>query len=92
MKDSAYSILNNYDQTKKSNLTTEEQTSLKNLSSRSDIIVADKGNTIVIVDKKFYIERMISILNHQTKFQEVNVEKGKDLNKIIGQERKINNV
>ena len=60
IKDTAYSILNNYDQENEQNLTKDEHQALKSLASRKDIIIqrADKGNTVVIIDKDVYINRM----------------------------------
>ena len=47
------------------NLSKKELESLKNLSKNSDIIIqeSDKGNSVVILDKKVYLEKMNEILD-----------------------------
>ena len=43
-----------------SNFSSDETKVLKNLTKQKDIIIqkADKGNTVVILDKESYIEKM----------------------------------
>ena len=52
------------------NLTKDEFAALKTLASNNNIIIqkADKGNAIVIIDRKNYIDRMNDILADATKF------------------------
>ena len=53
------------------NLTKEELQVLKELSSREDIIIqkADKGNSVVILNKSDYKKRMIEMLSDKEKFK-----------------------
>ena len=47
------------------NLSKKELESLKNLSKNPDIVIqkSDKGNSVVILDKKVYLEKMKEMLN-----------------------------
>ena len=58
-----------------------ELKALKNLSSRKDIIIqkADKGNSVVILNKKNYIKRVTEILSDIDKFKKMNAKPGKEL-------------
>ena len=94
MKDISFSMYNNYDPKQEENLTADELKALYNLKSRSDIIIqkSDKGNSIVIIDKSSYIEKMESILSDTSKFGKVDLDPGKELNYIINQEKRIRSV
>ena len=94
MKDISFSMYNNYDPKQEENLTADELKALNNLKSRSDIIIqkSDKGNSIVIIDKSSYIEKMESILSDTSKFGKVDLDPGKELNYIINQEKRIRSV
>ena len=94
LKNIAYST---YEQTKRqleSNLSLNELNALKQLSRQKDIIIqkADKGNTVVIVDKNTYVDKMNSILKDTSKFQELKIEPGKELNYIVSLEKKLRDV
>ena len=47
------------------NLSKKELQSLKNVTKNPDILIqkSDKGNSVVILDKKFYLEKMKEMLN-----------------------------
>ena len=64
------------------NITPDELKVLKDLSSRKDIIIqkADKGNSVVILNKSDYIKRMTEMLSDIDKFKKLNVKPGKQLN------------
>ena len=55
---------------------------LKSLSSNNDIILqkADKGNSVVLVNKADHTKRMKELLSDVSKFQEINVKPGKEIN------------
>ena len=64
------------------NITPDELKALKDLSSRKDIIIqkADKGNSVVILNKSDYIKRMTEMLSDTDKFKKWIVKPGKELN------------
>ena len=73
------------------NITPDELKALKHLSSRKDIIIekADKGNSVVILNKRDYIERMTEMLSDIDKFKKLNVKPGKELNLLLKHEDKL---
>ena len=66
---------------------------LRDLSSREDIIIqkADKGNSVVILNKSDYFKRMKEILSDIDKFKKLNVKPGKELNCLLQHEHKLVN-
>ena len=50
---------------------------------------ADKGNTIVILDKISYISAIEEILNDHTKFSNLDIPAGKEINYITNLEKRI---
>ena len=48
---------------------------LRNLSKQKDIIIrkADKGNTVVNLDKKYYIEKTKELLSDTSKFERLEI-------------------
>ena len=53
---------------------------------------SDKGNSVVILDRPAYIERMTEILSDTSKFQKLSIDGTKDYNFIINQEDRIKKV
>ena len=49
---------------------------------------ADKGNSVVILNKRDYIERMTEMLSDIDKFKKLNVKPGKELNLLLKHEDK----
>ena len=49
---------------------------------------ADKGNTIAILDKRYYISAIEEILNDNSKFSKVDIPAGKEINRIVKTLRK----
>ena len=72
------------------NITLGDLKALKDLSSRKDIIIEkeDKGNSVVILNKRDYIKRMIEMLSDIDKFKRVVVKPGKELNLLLKHEEK----
>ena len=70
------------------NITPDELKALKDLSSRKDIIIqkADKGNSVVILNKSDYIKRMTEMLSDTDKFKNLIVKPGKELNLLLNLE------
>ena len=64
---------------------------MRNLSSRKDIIIqkADKGNSVVILNKTDYIKRMTEMLLDIDKFKKLNFKPGKELNLLLKHEEKL---
>ena len=73
------------------NITPDKLKALKDLSSRQDIIIqkADKGNSVVILNKSEYIKRMTEMLSDIDKFKKLNVKPGNELNLLLKQEEKL---
>ena len=76
------------------NLSKEEHFALKNLVQNKDLIIqeADKGNTVVILNKNDYNLKMKKILSDTSKFQKLSIDKNKVLNHIVNTENKITEV
>ena len=67
---------------------------LKILLKNKDIIVqkADKGNTVVILNRKDYVCKMKNILNDSSKFHKVYIDHDKILNHLIHMENRVTDV
>ena len=73
------------------NLTKEEFASLKSLAKNDSLIIqkSDKGNSIAIIDKDDYFQKMRNILSDSSKFSEVFVTNEKHLNFLVNIEKQI---
>ena len=73
------------------NLTSEEFAALKLLSKNKNLIIQklDKGNSIAIIDKSDYLEKMRNILSDSSKFSRVSVTEDKQLNFIVNLDKDI---
>ena len=91
MKNICLSSFENFKFKDELNITPDELKALKDLSSRKDIIIqkADKGNSVVILNKRDYIERMTEMLSDIDKFKKLNVKPGKELNLLLKHEDKL---
>ena len=67
---------------------------MKSLTKQNDIIIqkADKGNTIVILDKESYIEKMKELLGDTSKFERLEIPQSKHLNFVVDSQDKIKNI
>ena len=76
------------------NLPKGEFDALKIILKNKDIIVqkADKGNTVVILNRKDYVFKMKNILNDKSKFQKVYIDHEKILNHLIHMENRVADV
>ena len=74
-----------------SSLNREEIFALKTLSKNKDLIIqkSDKGNSIVLINKSNYLEKMYNILSGSKKFVKSSVVDYKHLNFINGIEKKL---
>ena len=74
------------------NITEDEYNALLELSSLDEVIIqkADKGNVIVLVDKKDYLVKMESLLSDTSKFKPVDFKKlNGDLRYLIEKENEV---
>ena len=73
------------------NLTPSEFKALKRLSKNKNIVIqkADKGNTVVILDKCSYISAVEEILNDNSKLSKLDIPAGKEINHIVNLEKRI---
>ena len=73
------------------NLSKKELESLKNLSKNPDIVIqkSDKGNSVVILDKKVYLEKMKEMLNKNDQFLKLSIQEEKHYNFLINLQKKI---
>ena len=78
----------------KSSLNSDEAKALINLTKQKDIIIqkADKGNTVVILDKESYTEKMNELLSDSSKFESLEIPPDKYLNFLINSHDKIKNI
>ena len=76
------------------NLSKEEHFAFKYLVKNKDLIIqeADKGNTVVILNKNDYNLKMKKILSDTSKFQKLSIDKNKVLNHIVSIENRITEV
>ena len=71
------------------NLTKEEFASLKSLSKNDSLIIqkSDKGNSVAIIDKDDYLQKMWNILCDSSKLSEIFVTNEKHLNFLVNIEQ-----
>ena len=91
LKNISFDFLNSYDPKTDQNLPPEEVSALKSLLKDSSIVIqkSDKGNSVVILDRHAYIERVMDILADTSKFCKLKVKPGEDYNYIHNQELRI---
>ena len=91
IKKEAYTSFDNYNFWNELNISKEERLALKGLSSNKGIILqkADKGNSVVLVNKADYTKRMKELLSNIRKFKEITVEPGKEINLLLQHEGKL---
>ena len=95
LRDTAFSSLTSLDKNKpKNNLTKAELHALNSLKQNNDIIIqkADKGNTVVIIDKDAYKAKMKSLISDPSKFKKLDIQNDKHLNFILDKERKFKDI
>ena len=79
------------DQDPPENLTPFKLKGFKRLSKNRNIVIqkADKGNTVEILDKCFYISAIEEILNDNSKSSKLDIPAVREINHIIKLEKKI---
>ena len=81
--------LTSYQKRSHLNLTSSEFKALKRLSKDIVIQKADKGNTVVIINKCSYVSAIEEILNDNSKFSKLDIPAGKEINHIVNLEKRI---
>ena len=73
LKKIAYSSFNNYNFLRELNLSHPEYETLKKLSDCKDIVIhkSDKGNSVVIVDRAAYLQRLQEMVDDTSKFEKL---------------------
>ena len=73
------------------NLSKKELESLKNLSKNPDVIIqkSDKGNSVIILDKRVYLEKMNEMLNKNEQLPKLSIQEEKHHNFFINLEKEI---
>ena len=90
MKKICFSSFENFKFKDEWNITPDELKALKDFSSCKDIIQkADKGNSVVILNKNDYIKRMTWMLLDIDEFKKLNVKPGKEFNLLLKHEDKL---
>ena len=81
----------NYNFWNELNVSKEEFLALKGLSSNKDVILQKgrSGNSVVLVNKADYTKRMKELLSDVSKFKEITVEPGKEINLLLQYEGKL---
>ena len=91
LKKSCYSSFDNYEFENELNITKEQLDILKSLSKRDDIVIqkADKGNSVVILNKRDYMKKMKEMLCDPSIFRKIDFTFGKELNVLLQQEDRL---
>ena len=78
----------------KSNLSNLELEALHFLSKQTDFVIqkSDKGNTVVLIDKETYKNKIGDIISDSGKFEKLNIEEDKQLNFLINSEKKLKDI
>ena len=89
IKEAALSTNRNYNNNVPQHLSKEEFLALQNLRKNKNIVIqkSDKGNSIVVVDKADYLDKMENLLNDTQKFEKNNLKNDGILNFAINQEK-----
>ena len=53
---------------------------------------SDKGNSVAIVDKAHYLDKMENLPNDTWKFEKINLQNDGNLNFAVNQEKRVENV
>ena len=94
LRDSAFSSHKDTGKTLEKNLPKDEFHSLEILLKNKDITVqkADKGNIVVILNRKYYVCKMKNIVNDKSVLQKVYIDHEKILNHLIHMEKRATDV
>ena len=81
LKKIAYSSFHNYNFLRELNLSLPEYQALKKLSACDEIVIhkSDKGNSVVIINRTDYLQRLQAMVDDASKFEKLNVKPGNGL-------------
>ena len=93
-KEAALSSYRNYNNNVPQHLSKEEFLALQNLRKNKNIVIkkSDKGNSVVIVDKADYLDKMENLINDTQKFEKINLKNDGILNFAVNQEKRVDNI
>ena len=93
LKKIAYSSFSKYNFLRELNISLPEYEILKKLSAREDLVIhkSDKGNSVVIVNRTDYLQRMQEMVDDTSKFEKVEVKSGKDCNFMLNRKKDVDN-
>ena len=93
IKDVPLSSFRFYNANVPQNLSDEVLVALHRLSKNKNVVVqkADKGNSVVLVDRDVYVKHMENILKDNTKFKKVDM-KARTLSFQVNHEKRINEI
>ena len=93
-KEAALSSYQNYNNNVPQHLSKEEFLALQNLRKNKNIVIqkSDKGNSVVVVDKADYLDKMVNLLNDIPKFEKINLKSDGILNFAISQEKRVDSI
>ena len=88
MRDCAFTSYRDASKNADKNLSKDEQIALSTLIKNKDLVIekVDKGNTVVILNKKDYNLKMRKILNDISKFHKLSIDQNKVLTHIANME------
>ena len=94
LQNEAHNMLHDFDPKKEQNLLQDEVEALRTLRSDTSIVIqkSDKGNSVVLLNKATYIQRMEELLADTTKFELLDIEDGKDYNHLWNTELRVRGV
>ena len=94
IKEAALSFYQNYNNNVPHHFSKEEFLALQNLREIKNILIqkSDKGNSVVVVDKADYLNKMGNLLNDTRKFESINLKNDGILNFAINQEKRVDNI
>ena len=94
LRDSSFPSYKDTSKTFEKNLPKAEFDALKILHKSKDILIqkADKGNTVVILNRKDYVCKMKNILNDSSRFHKVYIDHDETLNHLIHMENRVTDV
>ena len=95
LQDTAFTSYSDFnkDSSPPSNLSKDEFESLCKLKNENNVVIktADKGNTIVILDKDTYLKSIETLLKDSSKFKKIPVALNKDLRSVTDLLKKLKN-
>ena len=77
-----------------SNLTEAELNASQNPTKNKNLVIqkADKGNSVVIISKNDYKNKIKDILSDSTKFKKLEIDENKQLNLLLNSEKKLKDI